>query len=79
MGWGGIENGQLLRQAASAKFDAVLTKDAGVEYEQNLSNLPVAVVILHAPSNDMDDLRPLLTNLLQALSTLQPNAITHVG
>jgi hypothetical protein len=60
MGFGGVENGELLRRAASAGFDAVLAKDAGDLYEQNLVNLPRAVVILHAPSNDIDDIRPLL-------------------
>jgi hypothetical protein len=58
MGWGGVENGELLRRAASAGFDAVLTKDAGVQYDLNLTNLPLAVVILHAPSNGIDDIRP---------------------
>jgi predicted nuclease of predicted toxin-antitoxin system len=79
MGWGGVENGELLRRAASAGFDAVLTKDAGVQYEQNLTNLPLAVVILHAPSNDIDDIRPLLPALLQAPTSLRPNEITHVN
>ena len=40
MGWGGIENGTLLSLAASHGFDAVLTKDTKVEYEQNLTNPP---------------------------------------
>jgi predicted nuclease of predicted toxin-antitoxin system len=79
MGWGGVENGELLRRAASAGFDAVLTKDAGVQYEQNLTNLPIAVVILHAPSNDIDDIRPLLPALLRVLTSLRPNEITHVN
>lgn len=78
MGWGGVENGELLRQAASAGFNALLTKDTGVPYERNLTNLPLAVVILHAPSNDIDDIRPVLPALLQALTTLRPNEITHV-
>jgi predicted nuclease of predicted toxin-antitoxin system len=78
MGWGGIENGELLRRAASAGFDALVTKDAGVQYEQNLVNLPLAVVILHTPSNDIDDIRPLVPALLQAFTALLPTKITHV-
>ena len=78
MGWGGIENGELLRCAASAGFDALVTKDANVQYEQNLVNLPLAVVILHAASNDIDDIRPLLPALLRALTALPPKEITHV-
>jgi predicted nuclease of predicted toxin-antitoxin system len=77
-GWSGVGNGELLQNAASAGFDAVLTKDANVQYEQNLVNLPVAVVILHAATNDIDDIRPLLPTLLSALSNLIPNQVTHV-
>ena len=31
-GWGGIKNGQLLRQAAE-EFDVMLTMDRGIEYQ----------------------------------------------
>jgi hypothetical protein len=78
MGWSGVANGELLRKAANAGFEAVLTKDANLQYEQNLVNLPVAVVILHAATNDMDDIRPLLPALHSALSNLTPNQVTHV-
>ena len=78
MGWGGIENGQLLALATSAGFDALLTKDANLQYEQNLKNLPIAVVVLRAASNDMDDIRPLLPALLEALTHLPPKQVTHV-
>jgi hypothetical protein len=78
MGWAGLENGALLASAASAGFDALLTKDAKLQYEQNLTDLPIAVVILHARSNDMDDIRPLIAPLLTALASLRSKAITHV-
>jgi hypothetical protein len=79
MGWAGIENGELLARAASFGFDALLTTDASVEYGQNLLNLPIAVVVLHAPSNDIDDIRPLLSTLQRALVNLPPKQITHVS
>jgi predicted nuclease of predicted toxin-antitoxin system len=78
MGWAGIENGQLLVRASSEAFDALVTKDANFQYEQNLVDLPLAVVILHATTNDIDDIRPLLPALLQALNNLVPKQITHV-
>jgi len=43
MGWGGIENGELLALAADAGIEAVLTKDLGIRYQQNPALLPVAV------------------------------------
>jgi hypothetical protein len=78
MGWAGVENGELLARAATAGFDALLTKDTKLQYEQNLTNLPIAVVILRAPSNDVDDVRPLIPALLGALAALPAKAITRV-
>jgi hypothetical protein len=78
MGWAGIENGELLSRAKTAGFAALVTKDAGLEYEHNLVNLPLAVVILHSSSNDIDDIRPLLPALERALKNLPANEITHV-
>jgi predicted nuclease of predicted toxin-antitoxin system len=78
MGWAGVENGELLNRAAAAGFDALLTKDANLQYQQNLAVVPLAVVILQAASNDMDDIRPLLPSLLTALATLPPNVVTTV-
>ena len=78
MGWAGIENGELLSRATSAGFDALLTKNEGMEYELNLINLPVAVVVLHASSNKVGDIRPLLPALHQVLLNLPPRQITRV-
>ncbi len=78
MGWAGIENGELLAIAAASGFDALVTKDAKLQYEQNLKDLPVAVLILRAASNDMDDIRPLLPQALAALTALKPKAITQI-
>ncbi len=78
MGWAGIENGAPLAHAAAAGFDALLTKDAKLQYEQNLVYLSIAVVVLRAASNDIDDLRPLIPALLHALIVLPPKAVTHI-
>jgi predicted nuclease of predicted toxin-antitoxin system len=78
MGWAGIENGELLALAASGGFDALLTKDTNLQYEQNMVNLPISIVVLHAPSNDLDDIRPRLPALLKALGQLLPREVTHV-
>ena len=79
MGWAGIRNGQLLATAHAAGFDVLLTVDRNIEHQQNPATLPLAVVVLHAPSNDMDDLKPLVPLLVKALPGLQRGAFTHVG
>ena len=78
MGWAGIKNGALL-QLADGQFDALLTVDQGIEYQQNLSGLTISVVVMLAASNDVDDLRPLLPGVEQALADLRAGEIRRVG
>jgi len=70
MGWSGVDNGSLLSAAASAGFDVLVTNDRGLEYDQNLDVLPVAVVVLLAPANTIESLRPLLPELEVTLNQL---------
>jgi hypothetical protein len=77
-GWAGLKNGALLR-AADGSIDVLVTVDQGLQYQQNLSGLRIAIAILVAPSNDIDDLRPLIPGLLGALEGLLPGTITRVG
>ena len=78
MGWSGTKNGDLLRLAASAGFDAMLTMDDGVAYQQNMAALPMAILILSATSNDMDDLLPLVPVIHARLGQLKPCSIARV-
>jgi hypothetical protein len=78
MGWAGIKNGALLR-LADGRFDALLTVDQGIEYQQNLSGLTISVVVMKAASNDVDDLRPLLPAVQETLASLRVGEIVQVG
>ena len=78
MGWTSLNNGALLKQAA-AEFDAVLTADQNIEFQQNLKTLPIAIVVLVASSNRLESLEPLLVDLLQALEVLKPKVLVRVG
>ena len=78
MGWAGIKNGALLK-LADGQFDALLTVDQGIEYQQNLSGLTISVVVMLAASNDVDDLRPLLPSVEQALGDLRAGETRRVG
>ena len=78
-GWRGLKNGALLAQAAASGYDVMVTVDNGVAFRQNLSRLPIAIVVLDAPSNDIDDLRPLVPSLLAALGGIAPKTLVRVG
>ncbi len=79
MGWSGLKNGQLLVQASKAGFHALITKDLSIEYQQSPRALTIAILVLHARTNTLDDLRPLVSELLRAIVTLTPGAVVHVG
>ena len=61
------------------QFDALLTVDQGIEYQQNLSGFRISIVVMLAASNDVDDLRPLLPGVEQALARLRTGETMRVG
>ncbi|MEP7346041.1 MAG: hypothetical protein ABI877_12270 [Gemmatimonadaceae bacterium] len=79
MGWSSVKNGDLLRRAAAAGFEAFVTPDQNLEYQQNLSRVGLAVVVVRARSNRIEDLVPLVPRLLEILVTAKPGQIVHVG
>lgn len=77
-GWTGIKNGQLLGLAA-AQFDVFLTMDRNLEFQQNLSTLPIAVLVVQAMSNRMEDLVPIVPAILNELGQIPPKSLRRVG
>ena len=78
-GWTGLRNGDLLYRASVAGFDVLLTVDQKLEFQQNLSRLGLAVLVIVAKSNKFEDLLPLLPAILSAIGTVRPGEIRRVG
>ena len=76
-GWEALKNGKLLAQVAT-RFDVMLTVDQNIKHQQNLSKLPVAVIVMVAPDNRLPTLLPYLPEVGQALLTLKPNELIEV-
>jgi len=77
-GWAGLSNGALLRRAGET-FDVFVTVDRNLTFQQNLSNLRVAVVVLVAISNEFEVLRPLMSEVLALLPALARGRVVRVG
>ena len=77
MGWTAIKNGELLA-LASAHFDAFVTVDRNLAFQQDVSGLRIAVVVLQAKSNRLNDLRPLMPGLLSKLDSAQQGTVTII-
>ena len=78
MGWSGVKNGELLRRIAG-QFDALLTMDRNLEFQQNLGALSFGILVVRAPSNRLRDVQPLVPDILAALPRVAPGEVSRVG
>jgi predicted nuclease of predicted toxin-antitoxin system len=69
-GLAGLENGELLRAAETAKFDVFLTVDQGFEYQQSLTGRKIAIIIFRTKSNRLKDLLPLVPACLARIASI---------
>lgn len=76
-GWAGIKNGQLLA-LAQTEFDVFVTVDRNLPNQQDLAKFRIAIVLLHAPTNTIADLRPLIPQLLASLSVANAGTLTNI-
>lgn len=76
-GWASKKNGELLRLAA-VDFDVLITIDQNIEHQQNLKRFDLACVVLVAPTNDIEDLKPLMPAANEALKTIQAGEIQYI-
>jgi hypothetical protein len=49
-----------------------------VEYQQNLRSTVLGIVVLVAPNNRLETLRPLMPKVVLALATIQPGDLLHI-
>ena len=78
MGWSGIKNGALL-SLAEGQVDALLTIDQGFEFQQNLKERRIAILLLVSRSNQIEDLAPIVPAALAALETILPGQVVRIG
>jgi hypothetical protein len=69
-GWGGLQNGELLRTAEAEGFAAIVTTDQNLRYQQNLANRQLAIVVLL--TTDWGRIRRATDSVVRAVSTLSP-------
>ncbi len=77
-GYGSKKNGELLALAES-RWDVLLTSDRNIKYQQNMTGRSVSIVILHAKSNRMKDLLPLMPTCAEAFLAIQPGRVLEIG
>jgi hypothetical protein len=78
-GWAGITNGELLRRAGQRGFDALITADQSLPFQQNLAQAQVAAIVVAAPSTKLEDVVTLVPNVLSALRRSRRGRVEHVS
>jgi len=77
-GWAGIKNGDLLA-LAEKEFNVFITVDRKISTQQDLTKFKIPVLLLRPRTNRLEDIRPLVPELLKALERAAAGVLTTVG
>jgi len=77
-GWSGIKNGELL-ELAEKEFDLFITVDRKISRQQDLTKFKIPVLLIRARTNRLEDIRPLVPELLKTLDGVKAGTLTTVG
>ena len=77
-GWSGKSNGELL-DLAEGSFEVLVTIDQGIQFQQNISGRSIAVIAFSAPTNRVEDLRPLMHDALAILESIEPGHFYRIA
>ena len=75
-GFKGLKNGRLL-QAASGRYDVLITVDQNLRYQQNLVGRSLAIVEL--PTNRLPVLRTMVAQIASAVTSAAPGSFIQVA
>ena len=76
--WSDLDDRPLL-DAADAQYDAFITMDQSLRFQQNLRGRRMRILLLRAPRNTLPVLAPLAPMVLDALGTMEPGEFLVLG
>ena len=76
-GWKGKRNGDLLR-LAEEDFDVLMTFDASLRYQQNLSRFAIAIIVLRPRTQSLADLIELVPQLNRDIISVRVSEVREV-
>ena len=75
IGWGELQNGDLIREA-EGKFDAFVTADKNIRYQQNIAGRRIAILVL--PTNRWPILWKMADRIAEAANRLKPGDFIEI-
>ncbi len=78
LNWRGVKNGALLA-LAETRFDAFVTVDSNLQYQQNTPDVDLLIVVLRARSNRLEHLLPLVSDVNAVLAAGGSRQVVVVG
>jgi hypothetical protein len=78
LGWRHVANGKLLTLFEGAGFEAFITKDGNLPYQQNITGRRIAVIILEPRTQEISDLVALAPQVLRLLPSLEAGSVSRV-
>lgn len=78
LGWEQLSNGKLLAAAFDAGFDAFLTTDKNLRFQQNVSRSGLVIVTLDSRFTAVEDLSPLAPQVQSLLDSHPETGTSYV-
>jgi predicted nuclease of predicted toxin-antitoxin system len=75
-GWSQLKNGDLLSCAEAEGFDALLTTDQNLRYQQNLSGRKISVIVLMTTS--WPRIKNHIASIVQTIDNLSPGSYKEI-
>lgn len=76
--WSDLDDGPLL-DAAEPEYDAFITMDQNLQFQQNLRGRQIRIVVIRAPRNNLPTLAPIAPAVLEVLGQMSPGQLRIVA
>ena len=72
MNWDGFKNGELLSAMTENGFSSLITTDKNIEYQHNIPNKRIALIVLDVLLLKWEYVEPLIEKIHQTLAITEP-------
>lgn len=78
LGWADVINGELLTLVEEAGFHLLLTADANIKQQQNMTGRKIAIIVLRSRNNRLATHRDMVDDILAAVQNVEPGHVVEI-